>query len=62
MSPVEVDRLQELLEVSGARARVEQEVATLGAQAMDALSDLQVPGLVRAGLGELAQRILRRRS
>lgn len=62
MSPVEVGRLQELLEVSGARARVEQEVATLGAQAMEALSDLQVPGLVRAGLGELAQRILRRRS
>lgn len=62
MTAAEVHRLQDLLTSSGARDRVEQEVADLGSQAMKALSDLDVPEPVRTGLDRLAQRILSRRS
>ncbi|MCT2089049.1 polyprenyl synthetase family protein [Micrococcus terreus] len=61
LSADQVARLQELLEHSGARARVEAEVSDLGGQAVAALSELQVPATVHEGLSDLAQRILSRR-
>ena len=62
MTPEEVGRLQSLLEDSGARERVEQEVTHLGEQALRALAQLPVSETVRAGLEGLAHRVLRRRA
>lgn len=61
LSADQVARLQELLEHSGARARVEAAVSDLGGQAVAALSELQVPATVHEGLSDLTQRILSRR-
>ncbi len=59
LTPESVARLQALLQESGARSRVEAEVSTLGAQALDALDLMPVDDAVRDGLGRLAHRILR---
>ncbi|HRO29399.1 MULTISPECIES: polyprenyl synthetase family protein [Micrococcaceae] len=59
LTPESVARLQSLLTECGARARVEDEVATLGDQALRALDEMTVDHAVRDGLARLAHRILR---
>jgi geranylgeranyl diphosphate synthase, type I len=60
LAPRSVARLQSLLESSGARARVEQEVVELGDRSLDALAAAPITDSARAGLGQLARRILHR--
>jgi geranylgeranyl diphosphate synthase, type I len=60
LTPEAVARLQVLLDECGARGRVEDEVSTLGDQALSALDVMPVDEAVRAGLARLAGRILRR--
>lgn len=57
-----VARLQETLESCGARARVEQDIAGLGAEALTALAELPVEPTVRAGLERLVRRLTDRLS
>lgn len=59
LMPESVLRLQELLEECGARNRVEDEVSSLGDQALGALEQMPVDEVVRDGLARLAHRILR---
>jgi geranylgeranyl diphosphate synthase type I len=60
LTPGSVAHLQALLQECGARGRVEDEVSTLGDQALAALDAMPVENAVREGLARLAHRILRR--
>lgn len=60
LTPGSVARLQALLEGCGARGRVEDEISTLGDEALGALDLMPVDDRVREGLARLAHRVLRR--